>query len=299
MFFKKPVRLFYDISELGWSMYLAAHIRYLFEKKIKAVVATPKSKEVLYRGIAYEILPMPEQFNEVYQNFASDGNHLYNPVTNEKIKDHWQISQPFRDAYPDYKVITSYTTFEKRRIFKPYIHSEDAEEFCRKTFGDKPVIIVLPRHRKSKFKIRNIDKEYYTEIIDRLCSGLGDCNIVTIGSKGGACDITLDYQNYYNLVKHDDDKTLDILVALCNSKRAIAAIGTQSGPIKISLLCYTPAFIYGHEETRHLVTENWSNTEAEFWKLGESEDKYVVSDFEEMYKQTFNFINKQYIKRKS
>ena len=292
------MKLFYDISELGWSMYLAAHIRYLHDRNIKVAVATPNSKAVLYRGVAYEILPMPKQYNTTYHNLPSDGNHLFDPVTNERLKDHRQLSQPFRAAYPGYRIVTKYSMFENKRVFKPYMHSTESEDFCSETFGEKLIIILFPRHRESKFKCRNIDKDYYTEIASRLCSSFTDCRIVSIGSKEGAYNITVDSPNFYNLVGYDDDKTLDILVALCNSKRAIAAIGTQSGPVKISLLCKTPSFIYGHEETRHLVTENWSNTETGFWKLGESEDKYIVSNFDEMYKQTFTFVIKQYKKRK-
>lgn len=298
MFFKKKIKLFYDISELGWSMYLAAHIRYLFEHNVKAAVVTPKAKEVLYRGVAHEILPMPQQYKVKYHTLPSDGNHLFDPETNTRLKDHLELSKPFREAYPGYKIVTKYSTFADQRVFKPYQHTKESEEFCKKNFGDNLVIIIFPRHRESKFKCRNVDKEYWIEIATKLCSSFTDCIIVSIGSKNGAYDIMIDHTNYYNLVRYDDNKTLDILVALCNSNMALATVGTQSGPIKISLLCKTPSFIYGHEETRHLITENWSKTDAGFWMLGESEDKYIVSDFDEMYQKTFNFITKQYNKRK-
>ncbi|PIE53416.1 hypothetical protein CSA37_01500, partial [Candidatus Fermentibacteria bacterium] len=38
---------------------------------------------------------------------------------------------------------------------------------------------------------------------------------------------------------------------------ARAAVGNQSGTVKMTLLCGTPTFIFGHEVHRHTVTENW------------------------------------------
>jgi hypothetical protein len=74
--------------------------------------------------------------------------------------------------------------------------------------------------------------------------------------------------NFRDLVGYDDSITLDLLVALCNTGRAVAAVGNQSGTVKITLLCGTPTFIIGHERKRHIIDENWSRTKAGFYEAG-------------------------------
>jgi len=51
-------------------------------------------------------------------------------------------------------------------------------------------------------------------------------------------------------------KTLDMMVAFCNTKLARAAIGNQSGTVKMTLLSGTPTFMFGDEKQRHMITEN-------------------------------------------
>jgi hypothetical protein len=263
------MKLYYDVGEIGWSMYLAAHIRYLSENSMPAGVICDEAKRVLYRGTACEILPIPAEWKARFGNYPSDGGHLYNPHTRRRIKDHTILSEPFRDAYPGYDIVMRYGTFPESRIFAPYEHSPEAEEFCRNTFGEKKVIMVFPRCRLSKFKGRNIPEKHWEKIVSSLCSSFPDRIIASFGSSNGAYrDLNVHQENFLNLVGVNDSKSLDWMVALCNTGMASAAVGNQSGTVKMTLLCGTPTFIFGHEEKRHTEDENWAGTRVGFCNVG-------------------------------
>ncbi|PIE53362.1 hypothetical protein CSA37_01515, partial [Candidatus Fermentibacteria bacterium] len=198
-------KLYYDVGEIGWSMYLAAHIRYLHENRRPAAVATAEAKRVFYRGTASEILPVPFEWKEKFGGFPSDGGHLYNPVTRRRIKDHQILSEPFRKAYPGYDVVTRYGTFPNERTFAPYNHSEEAEEFVRETFQQRKAILIFPRHRGSKFKGRNIPRRYWEIIADALCERFPENTVAAFGSRNGAyTDLSVSRENYMNLVGRND-----------------------------------------------------------------------------------------------
>jgi len=263
------MKLYYDVGEIGWSMYLAAHIRFLKENSEPAGVICSEAKRVFYRGAASEILTLPPEWKEKFGSLLSDGGHLYNPRTGRRVKDHSIISEPLRNAYPNYEIVTRYGTFPDSRTFAPYEHSEEAEKFCRDTFGERKVIMVFPRCRASKFKGRNIPRKHWEVIINSLCRSFPDRIVASFGSLNGAYgDIDVQHENFTSLVGKNDSLSLDWMVALCNTGTASAAVGNQSGPVKMTLLCGTPTFIFGHEEKRHTVEENWAGTRVGFHNVG-------------------------------
>ena len=290
--------LYYDISELGWSMYLAAHLKYLYQQGNRVGIICHKSKEVLYRDCTEVIFPIPRLFRDKFGSFPSDGNHLFDHRLNKRIKDHGLLSRPFKRSYPKFNIITKYNKFEHERIFEPYQHSFEMELVCKELFGQKPVIIVFPRYRTSKFKCRNIPRGGWINIIRSLCKSFPDALIVSIGSVNGAYDINISEKNYRNIVNHNNNETLDILVTLCNTGHAIATVGNQSGTVKIALLCGTPTYIFGDEQDRHTDHENWSKTDCGFWKSRLTNEGYEIPNFHGMIKDIISFIGKQYYKFK-
>ena len=260
--------LYYDIGELGWSMYLAAHLKHRHRGGTSVSVIAPEAKEVFYRDCTREILPLPEEWNNRFGRYPSDGTHLYNPRTRRRIRDQRVLSEPFRDAYPDHDIVTAYSRFEGERIFEPYCHSRAAEELCAEQLGESPVILIFPRRRSGKFKGRNIPRSQWEHITDTLCEVFTDCTVVAVGSAGGAWNnLRIRSSRFINLVGWDDSRTLDMMVALCNTKQAVAAVGNQSGTVKITLLCGTPTYIFGHEKERHTTEENWAGTAVGFWEV--------------------------------
>jgi len=261
-------RLYYDIGELGWSMYLAAHLKYLHHQGEPVSIITSEAREVFYRDCAREMLPVPEEWKNRFGRFPSDGTHLYNPRTRRRIRDQELLSEPFRRTYPDHEVVTTYSKFEGERVFEPYRHSPLAADLCREELGDEPVILIFPRRRGGKFRGRNIPRRQWEIITEALCESFSDCLIVALGSADGAWqDLRIDRPRFRNLVGWNDRHTLDMMVALCNTRQAVAAVGNQSGTVKMTLLGGTPTFIFGHERERHTVTENWAGTAVGFWDV--------------------------------
>jgi hypothetical protein len=86
----------------------------------------------------------------------------------------------------------------------------------------------------------------------------------TIGTKDGAYNIEIERTNYINWIGRS--ASLQDLIDRCQS--AVAAVGSQSAPPKISLLQGVPTFIIGHQEKRHARTENWMNTKVGFYEIG-------------------------------
>jgi len=185
------VRLYYDISELGWAQYLAAHLKYMHNNGVRVGVITAKSREVLYRDCTEIMLPLPKSYITKYSHLPSDGNHLYDPKTKKRLKDHSIYFKLFKKAYPNFNIITEYTQFKGQRIFERYQHSNAAMDECKKLLGDNPVILVFPRSREAKFKCRNMSKDEWATIITKLCQDFKDCNIVSFGVPSGAHQIEL------------------------------------------------------------------------------------------------------------
>jgi hypothetical protein len=284
-------------------MYLAAHLKYLHRHQKSAAIIAPEAKEVLYRDCVREILPIPAEWTRLFGRFPADGTHLYNPRTHRRIRDQQLLSEPFREAYPEYELVTDYSRFEGERIFEPYLHSELAAELCAREFGDVPLIVIFPRRRRGKFRGRNIPRRQWQVIASALCESISDCLVVALGSAGGAWpDLRVESDRFRNLVGWDDHRTLDMMVALCNTGQAVAAVGNQSGTVKMTLLCDTPTYIFGHERERHTVEENWADTPVGFWEVssrigirprGDRKANltgYRLGDLDAMIKEMLTFV---------
>ena len=276
--------LFYDISELGWARYLSAHLNYLYKKGYDISICTNKSRETLYRNRVNEILPIPDEFYNLFENYQSDGNCLYNTITNEILCDHKIISQPFKKKYPEYQVVENYSTFNGRRLFEPYIHLGESEEYCR-NFRD--CIVIYPRNRNSKFSRRNINKSDWVDIINMVCEKYPMYDIISIGGKSGTYDIDLDYSNYYNMVNYEDN--IDLLVALSNMGKVITNVGTHSGMLLVSVICKANSFIIGEDRGR-IFSENWTNANIYCWEVKETSNGYDIK-VEDLKKQILKIID--------
>lgn len=297
-------RLFYDIGELGWSIYLAAHLKYLDRQGETASVIAPAAREVFYRDCASEIVPLPESWIERFGGYPADGNHLYDPRARRRIRDQALLSEPFREEWPDREIVTEYSRFEGERVFEPYRHSEKAAETCADLFGEDRVIVVFPRRRSGKFGGRNIPRRQWDRIAGAICEAFPEHVVVAMGSRGGAWpELRVDSPRFRNLVGWNDSLTLDLLVALCNTGQASAAVGNQSGTVKMTLLCGTPTYIFGHERHRHTVEENWAGTAVGFWEVSSrlglrpSGDRkanlsgYRIGDLKGMIAEILDFIS--------
>lgn len=283
---KEPL-LFYDISELGWSRYISAHINYLTKNKKKVSICCSKDREVLYRDITNEILPIPQSFYDKFDGMLSASHHLHDPIKNIDIIDTEIISKSFKEEYPDYNVISDYSKFYGERIFEPYKHSKESEIFCQK-FSN--CILIFPRFRTSRFSRRNISKEIWVEIIEKLCIEFKDLDIISIGGKDGTLDIDLPLDNYHNLVNVDNN--LDILVALCNMKKVVTSFGTQSGIMHIATMCKSPSFIIGHDPyDMGIYTENFTKADIMFWQTIETEKGYKIDNIEQLILKLISFID--------
>jgi lipopolysaccharide biosynthesis glycosyltransferase len=288
------LKLFYDISELGWSMYLAAHLKFCHKRGDKVGIITHPGKYVLYRDCVDLMLPLPEEYIETFKNMPSDGNHLFDPKTNVRIRDHKLLSAPFKKAYPEYKdnIITSYSKFEGQRVFEKYKHSKTSERLAKSMIeGYNDCILIFPRYRDSKFQCRNISKEQWLVITDILCDQYKQSKIISIGTLNGAMRLDINKKNFTDLVGYDDNKTLDLMIAFCNAKLTRAAVGNQSGTVKITLLSGTPTFMFGDERQRHTVDENWAKTKCGFFECQRTGNGYVINDLDKLIKKTINFID--------
>jgi hypothetical protein len=262
-------RLFYDVGELGWTMYLAAHLKYLARDGRPASVVAPAAKRVFYRDCAFEMLPFPEEWTRRFGRYPADGNHLYNPRTRRRLDDQEELAGPIRKAYPGYDVVTEYGKFEGQTIFEPYSHSAEAEELAAELLGESRVVLAFPRHRRGKFRGRNLPRRQWRLILRRICGELPDLSVVAMGSRRGAYrGLKVGRTNFVDLVGYDDSRTLDLMLAMCNTGRAVAALGSQSGTVKITLLCGVPTYVIGHERKRHTEDENWAGTPVGFWEVG-------------------------------
>jgi lipopolysaccharide biosynthesis glycosyltransferase len=286
----KNINVYYDISELGWSQYLAAHLEWLKQNNTPAGVICPRSKNVLYRKSALFILPYPNEYVDKFGHLPSDGNHLFDPVLNARVKDHDLLSAPFKNAYPQFDIVTKYSKFENQRIFTKYNHSAKAEEYARLMTENMPAIIVFPRYRTSKFRARNVPEKLWFSIINGISKSFPNHKIISIGSRNGAYNLQVKrIPHFINLVPFNDDETLDILVALCNTGIATMTVGNQSGTVKVALLSGTPSYMFGNEMKRHMVDENWAQTQCRFWTVTSTPDGFKIPNIHVMVNEIVNF----------
>lgn len=249
---------FVDIGELGWSLHLSAHARWLKRRgQPMPLIITLPDRMCLYEGLADSVCAVPDDFNRVFGQTIASCFGLEG-VPADRLRHYFN-----RMLAPDY-VVTDEMTF-RCKPFWPHTHRDKFlfVPYVYKTALSGPKeILVFPRWRNAV--ARNIPKIFYITLIDLLCEKFQDCIIRTIGISNGAYDIyEIKKENYANIVAGNSG--LQDLIDRCQV--AVAAVGSQSAPPKISLLQGVPTFMIGHEKDRHVNRDNWMDTKVGFYEI--------------------------------
>jgi len=262
---------FVDIGELGWSLYLTAHVRWLKKNTNSqvAVISLPDRK-CLYRGLADEVVEVPDIFYKKYDIKLQDCFGL-NLVDWNELRSFFLPYVPTDYHLADYVAIgcekNAKLVFDNRFTYAPYGYSKPPE--------DKKEIMIFPRYRFGGWARRNLPRGFYSRLISWLCDEFPALTVRAIGTESGAYDIKIDRLNYINWIGKSE--SLQDLIDRCQS--AVAAVGSQSSPPKITLLQGVPTIMIGHQEGRHTVGENWLGTKAGFYAVGKrAYAKFDVDD---------------------
>jgi len=244
---------FIDIGELGWSMYIAAHVRWYKEKTDdKIAIMTYPDRCCLYEGLANAVIDVPATFSANFDIRRQNCLGIQK-IAPDVVKNF--LSAYLTDGYrvPDYFVMRCKYSFGDRLIFKPY-------KYSRKIEGPSEILI-FPRLRKGGwYSFRSLPKEFYMRLIERLCVEFPELTVRTIGTMMGAYDINVNKPNYVNWV--GKSRSLQDMIDRCQV--TVAAVGSQSGPPKIALFQGVPTFMIGHQKQRHMQGENWMGTKVGF-----------------------------------
>ena len=265
---------FLDVGELGWSLYLSAHLRWLksLNKPLPSVMLLP-GREVFYRGLVEKVFFVPDDFYTTFDlgkqdrfGFLGTSPGMLRIYADSKLPKGYQISR--RQAFTD---DSWRTVFLGQKIFEPY------EPGATLPGERKNKILIFPRCRKAEhFNHRNIPQFFYVALIRRLCEEFKDCTIRSMGTKNGAYEIAeaeTGKENYSNFI---DKSTIEELINF--TPFAIGAVGAQSFPLKLMLLQGVPSFMIGHERDRHVHFENWQRTRAGFFEIGKDDYNRFYSE---------------------
>jgi len=260
--------VFADVGELGWSLYLSAHLNWLKKKTISNIaIITYLERSCLYRNLAEMFIPVCKPFIQKYSKFSQCGFGLFGVS-------HAEMVQALKPMIPKGYTLAPYLRFSCKKIdekkllyerYQPHGSIDTTSRIlvfprCRYTFCPQKEVSKHSNH----FEERNLPKQFYIDLIETLCSEFSQYRITSFGKLPGAYNITeVDKANYDNYVTKDRD--LQDLINYC--EHAVAAVGGQSSLPKLSLLQGVPTFIIGHEENRHIRDENWTNTKAMFFKI--------------------------------
>jgi len=249
--------IFLSVGELGWALYLSAHLRWRKKqgKLVDAVMCLP-GQDCLYEGLADKIFHAHWKHKEGIEQecfgFYGLPDYKLRAFFNAKVPAGYEVakSQPLQ-------ALSREEIFPGQMIFKPY---------PSKTNGEKVYILVFPRCRPAyPFSIKDLPKEFYIKLINTLCDEFQDKLITAVGTKDGAYNITeIKRDNYMNFV----GKTPTIQELIDMLQISFGAVGSQSAPPKIALLQGVPTYMIGHTKKRHQNEENWSNTRCGFWEIG-------------------------------
>ncbi|MCK4830315.1 hypothetical protein KA005_82115, partial [bacterium] len=215
-------------------------------------VMTHADRHCLYSGVVDAVYSVPDDF---YTKFRRGREVFFGlrGVSATELSDYFVKRI---NSKHELKGFFGYKIKWDKIIFKPYSYS--------KALNGKKEIIILPRCREAKAGRRNLPKSFYVRIIDILCDKYPNYLIRTIGIPSGAYSINgIKRANYVNGVQEGAD--LQELIDRCQV--AVVAIGSQSAPPKITLLQGIPTFMVGHQEERHMRTENWMSTKVGFYNI--------------------------------
>jgi len=266
---------FVDIGELGWSLSLSAHIRWLKKNTDSSVaVIALTDRKCLYEKLADVILDVPEIF---YNKFDSRKQNCFGlkQTPPECLRNFFLSYIPADYCIPDYFIFGCKLKLGNKVIYRPYKYSKPIE--------DNTEILIFPRYRKNELN-RNLPKSFYAHLIERLCDEFPELMVRTIGTYEGAYNIDISRTNYINWVGKSD--SLQDLIDRCRVTKA--AVGSQSAPPKITLLQGIPTFMIGHQRVRHENGENWMSTRVEFYDV--SKKNYASIDIRDCINKIISFV---------
>jgi len=270
---------FIDIGELGWSLYLSAHLRWRKEKNNESfAVFTSPNRFCLYKDIADEVLPLPAKYYSRFKTCQENCSGLKGVHRNEleyffkeNLPRDYSLSNLPLGCYKDLRV-------GPNKIYAPYPYSKRIE--------GRREIIVLPRHREAyPFSLRNLPERFYIKMVRKLCDTFPRYLIRTMGIPFGSYSMDgIMRDNYINGVSQGNN--LQDIIDRCQV--AICSIGGTSSLPKLAMLQGVPSFIIGHEPERFKIQENWRSTKMEFFFV--KKGQYNNFDFEDCIVRIISFI---------
>ena len=272
--------IFLDIGELGWSLYLSAHLRWLkTQGKLADAVMCLPGRECFYEGLVDKIFQL--EWKRRAERLAQDCFGFYG-LPDHKLRAYFNARVPAGYQLSEEQPLTGFSwkdIFKDEMIFEPYPYKNKSLAKLSETIAMKE-ILVFPRYRDAfPFSVKNLSRTFYVSLISKLCDEFPDYIIRTMGTKGGAWNITYDYSdpgvakpNYINHI--GKTPTIQALIDRCQC--AVGAVGSQSAPPKIMLLQGVPTYMIGDSRKRHQEEENWMETRCGFWEIG-------IQDYNKFY----------------
>lgn len=265
--------VFLDVGELGWSMYLSAHMRWLKKEghPVPPVMVLP-GRECLYEGLTDTILQVPGDFHNLFDTRKQNCFSLHK-VSGPRLREYFNSKLPARYCISEKQLLENHKLrciFPGQKLFEPYPSELSSNE--------KNEILIFPRRRAlSPFSHRNLSELFYISLISRICDENKDCVVRTMGTLSGAYHIMkerVSKSNYVNSV--GETSSLQAVIDRCQV--AICTVGGTSALPKLAMLQGVPSFIVGHEDARFKVGENWRRTKVGFYHI--SHLQYGTFDFE-------------------
>ena len=275
----KEKKAYPDIGELGWSLYLSAHLRWLREKADSSLaVITSPDRKCLYKDSASLIFDIPADF---YCRFKGERNCFgLHPPAAKEIRAYFERLLPFGYSIPaNFSFGCNRRFLADKVIYRPYEYSRIIE--------GKKRILVFPRYRVHEaFSFRNLPEWFYIGLVDALCDEFPDYEIKTIGISSGTYNIDMgdNHSNYVNGVV----ESVDLQDVIDEFQMAIATVGGASSLPKISVLQSVPTFIVGHERKRCTKDENWMGVKMGFYEV--AKDSYGNFDFKDCTSKILDFV---------
>lgn len=276
---KKPMVV--SVGELGWDLYLVGHLRFLREYyDFNIDVMTYPDRACLYKTVADNIFKVPEDF---YEAFDLSEQECFGIEASKDPESPKKLLKFFKERIPkDYYIPLGF-----QFTCKPFGMIYKHEPFQYKTINfenpEDKEILVFPRARGGRFLPRNLPVKFYVDLIRELCNQFPQYTIRTMGIESGAYKIDkVIAKNYVCDVKQEAD--LQDMIDRCQV--AVVAVGSQSAPLKITLLQGIPSFMIGHEKERHTNLENWKKTKCEFYET----QNYQQFDFKLCIDNIIRFI---------
>lgn len=276
---------FIDIGELGWSLYLSAHIRWLKRRNpgMELLVLTSPDRACLYDKWAV-IQSITDDF---YRRYSGEDQECLGlrGISSQELMDFFEKKIPSGYKIPEdfpFDCDTYSEVFKGELEYAPYPSSISSKARNR--------ILIFPRYRGGVFSSRNLPEEFYERLASGLCERYSNLIITLIGTASGVYPMSKtigkNLLNLDNRIGRVD--SLQCLIDLC--EESVVAIGGTSAPPKITLLQGVPTFIIGHEKERFVMIENLMRTKVGFFKI--SKDGYNALDQDKCLRKIELFIKK-------